>query len=295
MNRHEPGQIGNEAALSVLFMWVEMLNKRFYILGDYTMRKKIIFMDLDGTIIDHSINAIPENTIKTIKLLKEQGHTLVIATGRPPCLFYDIEHTLDIDTFIAANGRYVKYKGKEIYTDYIDPVIMKQFVSDMIEQKIEVGFEAVNVYAIHNILTDLPSKFSDYYHLEMPIEIKDFHLHNKVLQMIIFYDKKDYSHISKKYPMLDFNISCPYGIDINNKGGMKEVGMNEILSILNFKKEDVIAIGDGFNDISMIEAAGFGIAMGNGCIPLKEKADYVTDNCNDDGFYKAFKKLGMVK
>ncbi len=252
-------------------------------------------MDLDGTIIDHSINAVPKNTLKTIQHLKAQGHTLVIATGRPPCLFYDIDQTLNIDTYIAANGRYVKYKGKEIYADYIDSLIMNRFVTDMIEQKIEVGFEAVNVYAIHEILTDLPRKFSEYYHLDMPVEIENFHLYNKVLQMVIFYDKKDYTHISKKYPMLELNISCPYGIDINNRGGMKEVGMGKILNILDFEKEDVIAIGDGFNDISMIEAAGFGIAMGNGCQPLKDKADYITDNCSHDGFYKAFKHLGMIK
>ena len=257
--------------------------------------RKVIFMDLDGTIIDHSINDVPKSTLKTIKQLKEQGHTLVIATGRPPCLFYGIEKTLEIDTFIAANGRYVSYKGKVIYADYIDPMIVSQFVNDMTSKNIEVGFESVDKYAIHHMFSDLPKLFSDYYHIELPMEIHNFHLKNNVLQMIIYYDKKDFSHISDKYPMLDFNVSCPYGIDINNIGGMKEVGMRKIIDITGVNARDTIAIGDGYNDISMIYEANIGIAMGNACAELKEQADYVTDTCNNDGFYKAFKHLKLIK
>lgn len=57
---------------------------------------------------------------------------------------------------------------------------------------------------------------------------------------------------------------------------------------------DVIAIGDGLNDIEMISEAGIGIAMGNANDLLKEKADIVTDTIDNDGLYKAFKNLKLL-
>ena len=58
--------------------------------------------------------------------------------------------------------------------------------------------------------------------------------------------------------------------------------------------KDTIAIGDGLNDVEMIKAAAYGIAMGNSSEILKENADYVTDDVSNDGLYKAFKYLELV-
>ena len=85
-----------------------------------------------------------------------------------------------------------------------------------------------------------------------------------------------------------------YGIDINEKGGMKEIGIKILQKKFNYNIEDVIAVGDGDNDISMIEHAHLGVAMGNGAESLKKAADLVTDSVNNDGIYKLFKRLNMI-
>ena len=141
----------------------------------------------------------------------------------------------------------------------------------------------------------MPAKFSEYFHLEVPQVYPDFYKEHKVLQMVLFYNNSDYLTIASKFPNLTFHIANDCGMDVNQGEGMKDLGISRLLKHTNFDIENTIAIGDGFNDISMIEYCNYGIAMGNGNDELKEKADYVTSNVSDDGFYKAFKELGMVK
>ena len=256
--------------------------------------RKIIFFDLDGTLIDHSSNSIPKSTIETIRRLKENGHIIVIATGRPPCLFYNIDKTLDIQTFIASNGRYVKHNGEVILNDFIEPEVVNRFVTDMEKRKIDVAFESEADFVLNKRSNNLVNQFIEYFNLKFPRIEKDFYKHNKILQMVMFYDSKDFQEIANNYPELDFNISCPYGIDINKIGGMKEVGVQKVLDHLGFSRSDSIAVGDGYNDVSMIQLAGLGIAMGNACEPLKKAADIITDSCSDDGIYNVFRKLKMI-
>ena len=82
---------------------------------------------------------------------------------------------------------------------------------------------------------------------------------------------------------------------MNRENGLKDAGLIAFHKVLGVPKEDMIAIGDGFNDITMIEYAGIGIAMGNSSDNVKEKADFVTDRIENDGLYKAFVKLGLIK
>ena len=66
--------------------------------------------------------------------------------------------------------------------------------------------------------------------------------------------------------------------------------MNFLRDYWGFEKEEVLAIGDQDNDIDMIEAAGIGVAMGNGTLKLKETADFITKSIDDDGFSYAMEK-----
>jgi Cof subfamily protein (haloacid dehalogenase superfamily) len=256
--------------------------------------KKLIFLDLDGTIIDHKKHEVPESTIKTIKRLQEKGHKVIIATGRPPSLFYGIDKQLNIDSYIAANGRYVVYEGKELLNDFIDKTLVRNFVKDMNLQGFDVAFETKSDYAVNTKNTSFPDQFSDYFHLEYPKVIEDFHVDSEVLQMVLFTDNGDLESLSSNYPELEFNLSCPYGIDVNLKGGMKDIGINIICNYLNIPIDQTIAVGDGYNDISMIQKAGIGIAMGNARDALKDVADYVTDDCDNDGIEKIMKKLDLI-
>lgn len=258
------------------------------------MDKKIVFFDLDGTLISHASNSVPDSTRLALKKLEENGHLVVIATGRVPALFYGVEKDLGISSFVAANGRIVEHKGEIIYCKAIEKDVVKKLATMAYESKIDIGFESYQDYVLHSRFTELPNLFSDIFHLEYPKIHHNYHLDHDVYQMVMFYNKDDYKKFSVDFPSLNFSYSNQYGLDINEKGGLKEIGVKELLKHLGLKKEHAIAVGDGFNDISMIEYCGLGIAMGNAAQEVKDKADMIADSVDNDGIYKVFEKLKMI-
>ena len=258
------------------------------------MDKKYIFFDLDGTLIDHSENWVSDKTLEALKLLKANGHDLFIATGRPPSLFYGIDKELGIDSFIAANGSIAVYKNEVIRDMPIDKDCVNQIVDFAYKNKIDIGFESFDDYVVNSRFGENVDKFSDTYHLHYPEIRHNYHLENNIYQMVLFYTGNDYKKFEKLFPGLRFNYSNAYGLDINQKGGLKELGVNAIKEHLNIDIKDIICVGDGFNDVSMIQYSGLGIAMGNAKDGVKIHADMIADDISNDGLYKVLKELKLI-
>lgn len=72
------------------------------------------------------------------------------------------------------------------------------------------------------------------------------------------------------------------------------MGMQNVISKLGIKKEEIMAFGDGFNDIDMLNFAGIGIAMGNSSEEVKKEADYVTADIDEDGLFLALRHFGIL-
>ena len=258
------------------------------------MHKKVIFLDLDGTIISHKTNSVPDSTKDAIKKLQQNGHFVVIATGRVPALFYGIDKELGIDSFVAANGRIVEHKGEIILDNFIDKKVVEKLVKTVYDLQIDIGFENYTDYVLNSKFTDLPNKFSDVFHLEYPKVHHNYHLDNKVHQLVLFYNDTDYTKFEKQFPTLNFSFSNQYGLDINEKGGLKELGVKKLLSHLGIDKKHSIAVGDGFNDISMIQYCEIGVAMGNAHQDVKNHANIVADSVYNDQTCKLFTKLNLI-
>jgi len=258
------------------------------------MNKKYLFFDLDGTLIDHSLNKVRPKTIEALQLLKENGHEVFIATGRPPSLLYGVDKELGIDSYIASNGSIVKFHGEFIYRKPIEKTVVDRLVQYAYSNKIDVGFESIDDYVVNSRFTDLVDRFSDKFHLHYPEEKLNYHTDNEIYQMVLFYNLDDYKKFELEFPELWFNFSNEYGLDINSKGGLKELGIQALMDILNIDKSDIIAVGDGRNDIGMIEFAGTGIAMGNSHQSVKDAADIVCDDIVNDGLYYILKDLKLI-
>ena len=83
--------------------------------------------------------------------------------------------------------------------------------------------------------------------------------------------------------------------DILPAGGGKPNGLAHTLAHLGLSREQSIAFGDGGNDVTMLEYAGIGVAMGNACDAAKAAADYVTDDITADGLAKALAHFGLIE
>lgn len=252
-------------------------------------------MDLDGTIIDHNSNGVLPSTVYAIEELKRNGHEVVIATGRPPALFFGIDEKLGITSYIAANGAITVYRGEIVQSKTIDRKVIEQLIAFSIENRIDLGFESRTHFCLFSKYSDLPEKFCEAFHLPVLEVLPNHYKENDIYQMVLFYSGKDFKKFEDQFKGLWFNYSNPYGLDVNNEGGLKDAGLKAFHKHLNIPVDDMIAIGDGFNDITMIEYAGIGIAMGNASDVVKEKADIVTDRIEDDGLYNAFVHLGLIK
>lgn len=77
--------------------------------------------------------------------------------------------------------------------------------------------------------------------------------------------------------------SEPFFLEVMPKGIDKAQSLARLLERLGMKKEEMIACGDGYNDLSMIRYAGLGVAMENAVLPVRNAADYITASNNDDG------------
>ena len=258
------------------------------------MRKKYVFIDLDGTLIDHTTHSIPDSAKKAVLEAQKNGHEIILATGRPKALFYGIDTSLNITSYIANNGRYVVYKDKEIYSDPIPTNLIEKLVDIAKENQIDIAYEGKDVFTLESQHDTLYKKFSDRFNIEEPTLSPGFYQTNDVYQIIMYYQESDFKKFEREIPELGFHYSCEYGLDVNMLSGLKEIGLNKIVEHLGIDKEDTIAIGDGFNDVSLVQEAHIGVAMGDAPDELKNVADFVTKRACEDGLFIAFKHLSII-
>ena len=254
------------------------------------MKYKIISCDLDGTLLDDN-KEISINTINKINDLINQGYIFVIATGRPftgtirylnlfngnnPVILYNgsviklnnktISFSLNeesakriIDIINSMNGTYIYWCDEVPFVNRID-----DYINDYV--KISKVMPKIDNHDYHNVT-----------------KIIWFNEHDKLIkyEKELFNDILDINHFTSQPTYLEF---------VSNKAS-KAKALEYICNELNIESNDVIAIGDGDNDLEMIKYAGFGVAMENGSIKIKESAKFITKSNNDEGVLKALNEI----
>lgn len=254
--------------------------------GGVVMSKKIFFFDIDGTLAIK--NVVPEDTKIALKKLQELGHYVFICTGRP--YIYAKYHFEDyVDGFICANGRYIVYK-EEVLLD--EPLTLEQvnyFVSSFEKLACGYNFNGVNIGYAHGIDADkLADMQTDYEH---PYFIEKFKNEDIKAHMFdVHFDNQEHYQKILTYLQNSVVFNEHFGhnsADATIIGYDKGIGIEKLLAILKIARDDSYAFGDGFNDICMFKVVGHPIAMGNGVAAAKEASEYVTNDINDGGIYKA--------
>lgn len=257
------------------------------------MKKKLFVTDYDGTLFDHSINDVPMSTLTSLAAL-EKKFDLVLATGRTPALFPITKEIQRFKHIIAANGQYVRSENTILSNQTLPSAFLNFFLPYMESINIDVGLEAEDEFVLFSHQTHWVDQFHNFWNLSIPRISKDYHLNHPIYQLVIYTSEDNIHDFKNQFQTVDFIRSCPYGFDLNLKDMSKKKGMDVLLHYLDLDYEDVIMIGDGFNDIELLKAAQTSIAMGNASQRVKDSCLYVADLIENDGFYRALIDLKII-
>lgn len=255
--------------------------------------KKIVFFDIDGTLLDHE-KKLPQSTIKAIQLLKENGTFVAIATGRAPFMFEGLRKELDIDSFVSFNGQYVVFEHEVIYEN---PLVESDLERFLLETKknghplIFMNESTMKATVKHHPYIEEGMGSLKFVH---PEEDEQFFKNKNIYQSLIFCENKEEELYFSDYPRFNFIRWHPYSVDVLPSGGSKAEGIKKMIERLGFRLEDVYAFGDGLNDLEMLKAVGTGVAMGNGVPEAKELANLVTTDVSDNGIWNGLKELQLI-
>lgn len=257
------------------------------------MDYKIVFFDVDGTITHYKDGSISNKTKEAIKALKNKGLKVVAATGRPLSMCKEI-YELGIDTFITANGAYVKHDQTIIHKVPMDNKIIQEVLkfASISNQDLSFFTEEFSMNGVKNSETLKALKetlsLTDYPTIDHLIYNKEVYL------MCLYANNETVEKYIQRFPHLTFKRWHPFVLNVLQEEVSKSLAILKVLQYFDIDKSEAIAFGDGENDIDMLELVGLGIAMGNGNKNLKEIADFVTKKSSEDGIDFALKKFGII-
>lgn len=264
------------------------------------MSYKMVILDLDDTLLLDN-GKISEGNKKALKLVQEKGIKVVLVSGRPTFAIKNIANELEIEKYggyvLAYNGSIIiDYKTKEIlYETYLTKEQLMELYDLAIKHE-----NYIHTYDGDEILTcyDNPYTYIESEITGMKIKMCDdfvAYLPDKCVKAIMLQAP---DHLKETEEMLKprikdkmtMAITKPYFLEFTHKDVDKSKSIVRLCEKLAIDLKDTIAIGDSYNDLSMIKIAGVGIAMGNAVEEVKKLADYITDSNENDGVAKAIEK-----
>ncbi len=272
--------------------------------------KKYLFLDIDNTLYSGKSGKVPASAIQAIRQARENGSFVFLCTGRSRA---EASRYLDypVDGFIFSSGSRCEIGGRVIY----DHPIQKEQIEAIAEQIRSFGMGvllggAKRAYLDAKCYADVENYFS---RPEADPETRKKDMEENGMFPMELRDPGDpiykmgasISHSETFDPLravlpepfrLIQTLSSPEGDfgDISDGSIMKSDGIRRIMAYLNADMKDTVGIGDSGNDIDMIEQCAVGIAMGNGNEEVKQIADWVTTDIDEDGIWNAFRYLNVI-
>lgn len=272
------------------------------------MNKKAVFLDIDGTMVN-SQGHIPESTKTAIKLAKENGHKMVICSGRSRFQIYDKLLALGFSGIVGSAGAFVIADDKEIFHACIDEAHRKSVYEYLENNGFYYCFQAdegieLNQRSADGILEiykGIGMSEARLNRLVGNMHLTEEPWKNPKSEKLLYYNspfpvEKVHADLA---PYFDAVVISLPGLDATageiGIGGIdKATGMENYLKHVGIPREDSIAIGDAENDLPMLKYAGLSVSMGNAKDCVKVLADMVTDHIDKDGIYNAFVKLRLI-
>lgn len=262
------------------------------------MKYKMIAVDMDGTLLDSQKNIAPA-TVNAVKRVVEQGVLFVIATGR------SVRGVAKYQQTLALPGPLIVYNGAMIVSGSDGEVLFEQGLKLEDARRIfDLGQRYATTMCVWagnrlyaNRLDERIAKYQELARLKA-ILLSDFNeLPPVSVSKILWIDEPERIGQFERelredmFDEVTFCTSQPTYLELFNSQVSKGAAIAKIGELYGIDREEMIAVGDGLNDLSMIEYAGLGVAMANADPQLKASAQYIADSNDNEGVRQLLEKF----
>lgn len=254
---------------------------------------RIIFFDIDGTLLDLHKKHMSDNTHYALRQLQKNGIRICIATGRTPIVLPEFPG-IRFDAFLTFNGSYCYDAEGVIFSNPIPSKDVRQIITNAAAIHRPVSLASRYRLAANGTDRDL----ADYFAIA-PLEVEivedfDTVAEGEVYQIMMGCRPADHPYILKDVSGARITAWWDRAVDIIPANGGKGRGIEEILRHYRLDPSQAMAFGDGNNDLEMLQTVGTGIAMGNASPELKAIASEVCGPVSQDGIYHYCKSHGLI-
>ena len=262
------------------------------------MKYKMIAVDMDGTLLDDR-KQIPDETVHTIRQMAGTGVLFVISTGRP------VQGVEKYKELLHLTGPMITCNGAVIVDAGTGETLFEQ---GLVRSDAEKIFHLGKKYDVTMCIwaggrlygNRLDEKMNDYKKISgvEPILAEDFeNLPDQEISKIVWYeDESRMKRLITELPEGRFSqvtacLSQPVFLEFFHSQVSKAAAMQKIGEMYGIRREEMIAVGDGPNDIEMLKYAGMGVAMGNASDEVKRHAGFITSSNKEEGVRQAIRRF----
>ena len=245
------------------------------------------FFDIDGTLVSFETHRVPDSAIETLHALRARGVKTFLSTGRNGDSTRFLMDTGLFDGEILINGQLCEYQGVGIFENPVSKADIEAAVEGARNGDFTLGFLSGHESFVLRV-NDFVEKACSYANMAVPRLAPPEEAFRFPIYQIHCYGLPGVEdELLRRTSGLTATRWSPNFADVFPAGGGKDRGIEAICRHLGIAREETIAFGDGENDISMLEYAGVGVAMGNSSDRVKASADYVTASVDEDGVARA--------
>ena len=265
---------------------------------------RAIALDLDGTLTNHD-KVVTPRTRQALLKAQELGAVIILASGRPTYGIVPVAECLELE---KRGGYILSYNGGNIVNAKTGEKLFSQFLPDavipILYKYAKEKNHALLGYAGNEIITEMPD--DQYVKEESRINKMNIRKVDNLLdalephptKLLMTGDPTDMIKAEEELveilgEKMDIFRSAPFFLELVPKGIDKAQSLLRLLSKINLTPADLMAFGDGYNDLSMLKLAGVGVAMANAAPEVRADADYVTLSNEEDGVAEALLHFGM--
>lgn len=265
---------------------------------------RAIALDLDGTLTNHD-KVVTPRTRQALLKAQELGTIIILASGRPTYGIVPVAECLELE---KRGGYILSYNGGNIVNAKTGEKLFSQFLPDavipILYKYAKEKNHALLGYAGNEIITEMPD--DQYVKEESRINKMNIRKVDNLLdalephptKLLMTGDPTDMIKAEEELveilgEKMDIFRSAPFFLELVPKGIDKAQSLLRLLSKINLTPADLMAFGDGYNDLSMLKLAGVGVAMANAAPEVRADADYVTLSNEEDGVAEALLHFGM--